>query len=197
MNARANSESTSDSADLRRKLRSYTVENLGKIEGCELAGSHLLGVAAKAINLFETLLKETLRSHLVRSGSSYDEAFKSKLGKPFQRLTLGEVVNCLRMLDARLAQNSESSAIDSPGPRERRRTVSKPLSRRLDAICRLRAEVVAHFKSEETAPTEAGRLLKLINRGSGRLHLRFVGGVEPRRIVRSYSVIATRRWRFA
>lgn len=74
----------------------------------------------------------------------------------------GEVVDCLHMLDTQLARSSESSAIDSRGSRKRRRTVSKTLSRKLDTICRLRAEVVAHFKSE-TGPTEAGQLLKLIN----------------------------------
>lgn len=163
MSPHGNTKSKYDFSDVCRNLRSYTIENLAKIERSELAGSHLLGVAARAINLFETLLKKTFGAHIVLADLTYEEAFKPKLGKPFQRLTLGEMVNCLRMFDAQLTRDSKSSANDSRNSRKRRKTVSKMLSGKLDAICRLRAELVAHFKSEETSPTEASQLLKLIN----------------------------------
>jgi hypothetical protein len=71
MSTRANTGAAFDSTDLCQKLRAYTVENLAKIERGELAGSHLLGVAAKAINLFETVICEPTRAAGALSRSGY------------------------------------------------------------------------------------------------------------------------------
>jgi hypothetical protein len=150
-------------SDACRKLREYTEGNLARIKRGELAGSHLLGVATKAINLFETLARETFSSHMARKGVNYDQAFKPKLDKPFERLTLGEVVKGLRMLDTTQTANAEPSNQRSSATGPIRRTVSKTLSKKLDGICRLRSEVVAHLRSEEIEVAPVAKLLNLIN----------------------------------
>ncbi len=66
---------------------------------------------------------------------NYDQAFKPKLDKPFERLTLGEVVKGLRMLDTTQTANAEPSNQRSSATGPIRRTVSKTLSKKLDGIC--------------------------------------------------------------
>ena len=136
-------------SDACRKLREYTEGNLARIKRGELAGSHLLGVATKADKSLRDSGQSDIQLAYGSQGVNYDQAFKPKLDKPFERLTLGEVVKGLRMLDTTQTANAEPSNQRSSATGPIRRTVSKTLSKKLDGICRLRSEVVAHLRSEE------------------------------------------------
>jgi hypothetical protein len=145
-------------------LRAYAIDGLARIESEHVIGSHLLGVAAKAINLFESLLKDTVALHLLGAGLDYETMFRPKLRKPFDKLTLGELINCLRMLSAETISRQDQRPSDPHRSRRSSRMVSKNLSAKLDGIARLRTKVVAHVTPQEgVKPTEAKQLLMLIN----------------------------------
>lgn len=69
-----------------------------------LGDTHMGGIAGKAATQFEQLLRDVLAAYLVQCGLDYASSLKPKLRKDVLRLTLGELIQCLRMLNEELTQ---------------------------------------------------------------------------------------------
>jgi hypothetical protein len=76
---------------------------LEEIQRNVLRGTLLNGIAAKAVNSFEHTLRDLVKVHLAISGLSYTELLKDKMrGIPVDRLTMGQAIRSLSLLDQAL-----------------------------------------------------------------------------------------------
>jgi hypothetical protein len=98
------------------ELRKYVASRLPRVESKEMAGSHLLGIATRAIVSLEVLMRDLLRFYLVWCRFEYESDVQQrlKLTKPFEKLTLGEVINCFRTLNTQMSLRLRDRFPDLP-----------------------------------------------------------------------------------
>jgi hypothetical protein len=76
-----------------------------EVSSREARGTLLQGIAGKAVNRFENVLRESLGYYLHLCGVPYAAALAPDFnGKPMDKLTLGEVVQSLDKLDTKFFQ---------------------------------------------------------------------------------------------
>ena len=105
-------------------------------------GTTLHGIAKKAVDTFEVILRETVGVYRVLAG------IESSTGKPFERLTFGELVQFLKKNNRRLTA-SVRRAPDG-GQLFKNRTVVGPIRSLLDTISESRNDL--HHRPLKFAP---------------------------------------------
>jgi phosphoribosylanthranilate isomerase len=125
----------------------------------EVRGTTLYGIARRASDRFEVLFRDVLRLWLAGHGVDYDHHLKSHVrDKPLDRLTLGEVYECFKLLDGKLAQSYEASGISGGGkPRLGNRD-----KKMLDRLCELRSLTHNEDRFSENLVGNTAELLSLI-----------------------------------
>ncbi len=133
-----------------RELGRYLDDREPLIRDGEITGSHLLGVSKKAGQMFEALLSATLLEIIRKSGFSYEADLKPKLRnqKPYDRLTLGERVECFSMIMDR----GGAKGISDP---------SLKLTNVLRKISRLRSDI-EHKPSEQSLRDRTLEMMELL-----------------------------------
>jgi hypothetical protein len=84
-------------------LREYVTDAIHRLHTGEISseyGSHLIGVFGKAAQQFEEHIRHFLAQHLKASKLSYETEFRPHVPghPPFNKLTLGQIVFCLKRL---------------------------------------------------------------------------------------------------
>lgn len=85
---------------LRIELLDYIDQRQRYVREFGLTMSHLVGVGHRSITLFERLFREVVAAYLARNSVSYiDDIRQRSSGKPFDKLTLGQLIDCLRQME--------------------------------------------------------------------------------------------------
>lgn len=106
--------------DTIRQLRSDVIRWIEELEKGELRGTLLQGIASKAVNLFEKLLRDLLGYYLSICSINYEQEVRDVMEKKkLSELTMGQVIECFsmknkqitkccRLLSPKLAQNLQN-----------------------------------------------------------------------------------------
>lgn len=155
------------------KLQRYIDRWNGEISSGTGRGTLLEGIAGKAVNTFENVLRDCLAYYLDLCGLSYDAELASDFDeKPLHKLTMGEVVQCLDKLDRKFTACIRSILPDHLVANKR--LIGKDQKQVLHDITKLRKLLHHHrarfAKDEATLEQNTTQLLRLIEQAlSGRI----------------------------
>jgi protein-tyrosine-phosphatase len=97
--------SRSDLPNQLKELQNYVRNAIRRLNQGALSGSHLVGVGSKSVDLFDAVLRELLRFYLELASVNYIERLTKVVGsKSVDELTMGQVIVCLRTLDAEITK---------------------------------------------------------------------------------------------
>jgi hypothetical protein len=149
------------------KLKENIVRWTEEVSSGEDRGTLLEGIAGKAANSFENLLRESLEYYLAFCDLSYDSELAPDFeGKPLSKLTIGQVVQSFEKLDEKLTLRLRSIPNAQEYLKNRRLVGSQ--KNVLQRITKLRnllhhnREVFAD--NENTLTTNTVELLSLVKR---------------------------------
>jgi hypothetical protein len=153
--------------DSTRKLAEDIARWTEELDSRRARGTLLQGIAGKAANGFEAVLRESLAHYLERCGVSYTAELAADFNqKPLDKLTLGEVVQSFAKLDKRLTHCLRAKRDPRTPLMHQKRLIGKAHGRRLADITKLRN--VLHHQMDTFARDEAAliantsHLLRLI-----------------------------------
>jgi len=149
------------------KLRENTGRWTREVSSGSARGTLLQGIAGKAVNGFENVLREALAYYLDRCELSYASELASDFGnKPLEKLTLGEVVQSFGKLDTKLTRCLQSKFTDAGEVTGTKKLIGKAHKEGLSEITKLRNllhhDVEKFAKDETTLMENTNRLLSLI-----------------------------------
>jgi hypothetical protein len=99
-----------DVSKKRKTLEHYAKERLARIAAGHIDDdSHLEGIANKASRLLESLLRAVVDRYSSVCEIGHAELSEISGGKPLERMTLGDFVNCLRTFNERLTRRPPPS----------------------------------------------------------------------------------------
>jgi hypothetical protein len=129
------------------ELRRYIRDALRRLDEGVLSGSHLMGVGAKSVDLFDAVLRELLRFYLKLASVNYDERLRKIVGsKPVNELTMGQVIVCLRTLDAEITRKCRMAASKNARHLANRRLFARRIERSLTEIIEARNQMHHHIR---------------------------------------------------
>lgn len=114
----------------------------------EVRGTTMHGIAKKAVDTFETILRQTVGSYRAFLADDEPGEKNTSSGKPFEKLTLGELIQYLNKNNKRLTAAIKEDPEGSQ--RFKSRTLAGPVRRYLDKISVCRNAL--HHKPDEFAP---------------------------------------------
>jgi protein-tyrosine phosphatase len=156
-------KSKSNITEMRKQLCEYVSNGINRLDTGKLSGSHLVGVGTKAFKCFEIILHDLLGQYLSTCNLDYDSRLRARLGgKPFDRLTLGQVIQCYRMINRELARCYRSLFPENGRLRGSRKLMNGSLEKRLDRINSLRAKTV-HYNEPVQADVQMKRIRELLS----------------------------------
>jgi hypothetical protein len=148
----------------RENLREYIEKSVARLSDEDIAPSHLLGIATKATNQFEKVLLGLLRFYLDSAGVDYEQIVKPSLRKPLDKLTLGQLVECFRILNKELGSTCKAVFPNQKRLASRRTLIDKKTFETLDRVLALRKETgVAHNVLSEPKPTTSEKMCDLLS----------------------------------
>ena len=113
-----------------------------------IRGTTLHGIAKKAADTFEVILRETVDAYRALAADGERTVTEPFTGKPFERLTLGELIQFLKQNSQRLT--TEARRTPDGAELFKNRTVVGPISRLLDSISSRRNDL--HHRPQQFAP---------------------------------------------
>jgi len=145
--------SRSDLPKQLKELQRYIRDAIKRLNQGLLSGSHLVGVGAKSVNLFDAVLRELLRFYLELASVNYDERLRQIVGsKPVNELTMGQVIVCLRTLDAEITRKCRMAASKNARDLANRRLFTRRIERSLTEITEARNQMhhdIGRFAQDE------------------------------------------------
>jgi len=146
---------------LRTELLEYIDQRLHYVQIHGLTWSHLSGVGHRSITLFERLFRQVVANYFARYSVSYNDDVRHRSsGKPFDKLTLGQLIDCLRQMEQVLAERDHTA-------KPSKRFLPKSLESDLSSVTRSRA-VLFHPGADdlprEQLVEEVSRVLVAIRR---------------------------------
>jgi len=149
------------------KLQHDIIRWTEEVSSQEARGTLLQGIAGKAVNGFENVLRESLGYYLSLSGLPYESALAPDFtGKSLDMLTLGQVVQSFNKLDRKFVRCLRSRATIVGRFTGAKRLIGKMRKEQLDEITKLR-NLLNHYpekftKDESTLMSNTTQLLSLI-----------------------------------
>ncbi len=130
------------------KLRENVMRWRDELSSGNARGTHVEGIAAKAVNSFEAILHESLRYSLEACNVPYKPELASKVNnKRFDKLTLGDVVRTLEGAEEELTKRLRSVSSDAAILLKDRSLVDGSHKQRLNQINKLR-RLLTHHRDE-------------------------------------------------
>ncbi|MCH7772545.1 MAG: hypothetical protein IIA49_16265 [Bacteroidetes bacterium] len=123
-----------------------------------------IGIASKAVNSFEKILRNVLVIYLNYCGIDYESELQGDMdGKVIDKITMGQVVQCFIKMDKRLTVCCRSKSKSTQELLKNRRLI-KPIQKNLHRIIDLRN--ILHHHLQQFAPDEqtfASNTLELLS----------------------------------
>jgi len=178
---------TAEGADLSRaidRLRADTARWKNELDSGILRRTLLQGIAGRATDEFEQLLRELLGYYLWVCHLNYDEVLRADMEeKALDRLTMGQVVQAFKAMNRRFTSRCRQLSQEASSRLERRRLLSGPVARQLDELTDLRNMLhhrpLEYAQDEPTLGKNAARTLTLIRNTLADFLFEAVSVLEP------------------
>lgn len=150
-------------------VRAAVMMNLSKWQGQldegGLGGTHMGGIAGKAAAQFEAYFRQVLESYCSRFSIDYGAEVRSKMdGKALADLTLGELIQCARVLNQRLTRALRAHSCAFHRVLASRRLLSNDDDKLLGRLNCLRVKLSHHRQEfDEDLRGNTSRLVGLIS----------------------------------
>lgn len=150
-----------------RQLRGNLARWQDELETGELRGTLLHGMASKAANLFEKLLRDLLEYYLFVCSIDYDQELRDAMeGKNLDKLTMGQVIQCFSKGNKQITKRCRSLSSIVAQSLKSRRLLTSSVTKQLDEIKDLRNLLHHHphkyAKDEQTLGSYTKSMLSLI-----------------------------------
>ena len=150
-----------------RQLRSDIIRWQNELEKGKLRGTLLHGIASKAVNSFEKLLRDLLRYYLSICNISYETEIKNKMkNRDFDKLTMGQVIQCFRMKNKQITECCRLLSSKTAQSLQTRQLLTESVFKQLDEIKNLRNMLHHHpheyARNEEILKNNTKHMLSLI-----------------------------------
>jgi protein-tyrosine-phosphatase len=149
------------------QLRSDVIRWQNELETGKLRGTLLHGIASKAVNSFEKLLRDLLRHYLSICKISYDQEIRSVMeNKNLDGLTMGQVIQCFEMKNQQITKCCRLLSPKAAQSLQNRRLLTDSVSKQLNEIKNFRNLLHHHpskyARDEETLKNNTKYMLSLI-----------------------------------